>query len=27
MRNFPMLVGSEAELEVTGEGVTLSFCP
>lgn len=27
MRNFPMLVGSMAELEVRGEGVTLRFCP
>ena len=25
MRNFPMLVGSKATLEVTGEGVTLTF--
>ena len=27
MRKFPILVGSEEELEVTCEGVTLSFCP
>lgn len=27
MRNFPMLVGSMATLEVDGDGATLTFCP
>lgn len=27
MRNFPMLVGSQATLEVTSEGATLTFAP
>ena len=27
MHNFPMLVGSMAELEVDGDGATLTFCP